>query len=372
MQRAIAVYAAANRLPEATPWFARMDPAALDEEAWAWRMRAAIQRREYSAALDALASLPEAQKAKAQWSYLGGRLAEINDQPEQARSWFATAAQEANFHGFLAADRIDAPYALCDATPSRADPTISPDTTLRRALAWWAQGQRTRAFREWWYGLEHWSPELRREAGLHAAAVDWHDAAVWALNGPETRNWYRARFPLAWPERTREQARQNGLHPSWVRGLIRAESTWNPLARSSVGALGLMQVMPATGRGLAKRLGLRGYTLTDPDDSIVLGSAYLAELMERFDKQIILATAAYNAGPGAVDRWPRSDELPIDLWIETITYKETREYVPRVLAFKVIYDWRADGVITRLSDRIPGLGQTPPRRVEATCPGTEG
>ncbi len=372
MQRAIAVYAAANRLPLATPWFARMDPAHLDDEAWAWRMRAAIQRREYAAALGALADLSESRKAQSQWSYLGGRLAEINGQPEQAQAWFALAAGEANFHGFLAADRIDAPYSLCDGTPARADPTISPDVTLQRALAWWAQGQRTRAFREWWYGLQNWSPELRREAGLQAAAVDWHDAAVWALNGTETRNWYRARFPMAWPERTREQARVNGLHPSWVRGLIRAESTWNPTARSSVGALGLMQVMPATGRGVAQRLGLRGYSLTDPDDSIVLGSAYMAELMQRFDDQIILATAAYNAGPGAVERWPRSDDLPIDLWIETITYKETREYVPRVLAFKVIYDWRADGIITRLSDRIPGLGQTPPRRVEARCSGIAG
>jgi soluble lytic murein transglycosylase len=368
MQRAIAVYAAANRLPQATPWFARMDPSQLDDEAWAWRMRAAIQRREYAVALAALADLSETQKAQAQWSYLAGRLAEIGGQTEQARNWYAMAAREASFHGFLAADRIDAPYALCDATPERSDSAIKPDATLQRALAWWAQGQRTRAFREWWYGLQNWSPELRREAGLKAAQVDWHDAAVWALNGAETRNWYRARFPLAWPERTREQARLNALHPSWVRGLIRAESTWNPHARSAVGALGLMQVMPATGRGVAQRIGLRNYTLTDPDDSIALGTAYLRELMDRFDDQIILATAAYNAGPGAVERWPRSEDLPIDLWIETITYKETREYVPRVLAFKVIYDWRADGIITRLSDRIPGLGQMPRRRVEAQCP----
>lgn len=368
MQRAIAVFAAANRLPQATPWFARMDPAQLDDEAWAWRMRAAIQRREYAVALEALGDLSETQREKAQWTYLGGRLAEIGGQTEQARSWYALAAREASFHGFLAADRIDAPYPLCDATPERADPTIPADATLQRALAWWALGQRTRAFREWWYGLQNWSPELRREAGLMAAAVDWHDAAVWALNGAETRNWYRARFPMAWPERTREQARLNTLHPSWVRGLIRAESTWNPQARSAVGALGLMQVMPATGRGVAQRIGLRNYALTDPDDSIALGSAYLRELMDRFDNQIILATAAYNAGPGAVERWPRSDDLPIDLWIETITFKETREYVPRVLAFKVIYDWRADGIVTRLSDRIPGLGQLPGRRVTTECP----
>lgn len=368
MQRAIAIHAAADRLPQAGPWFERMPATWLDDDAWSWRMRVAIGQRTYAPALRTLSGLPEDLRSKAQFAWLAGRLAELSGEDETARDWFAMAAREATFHGFLAADRIDAPYPLCDATPSAPPSGADEEINLRRALAWWAVGERTRGFREWWYGLEQWSPPLRQHAGLLAAAAGWHDAAVWALNGEQTRNWYQARFPLAWPDETRAQARANGLHPSWVRGLIRAESTWNPQARSSVGAQGLMQVMPATARAVARRHGLSQYRLTDPEHSITLGSAYLAELSERYEGQPILATAAYNAGPGAVERWPRSEDLPIDLWIETITYKETREYVPRVLAFKVIYDWRADGIITRLSDRIPGLGQTPPRRVQASCP----
>ncbi|MEZ5440186.1 MAG: transglycosylase SLT domain-containing protein [Lysobacterales bacterium] len=371
MQRAIAIYAAADRLPQAGPWFDRMPAEWLDADAWAWRLRAAIGQRLYAPALRTLEGMPAELREDSHFSWLGGRLAEISGQTELARTWFTQAAQEANFHGFLAADRIEAPYALCDATPATPPTGATEEINLQRALAWWSAGQRTRAFREFWYGLQQWSPPLRQHAGLLAAAANWHDAAVWALNGAETRNWYQARFPLAWPEATRQQARANGLHPSWVRGLIRAESTWNPNARSGAGAVGLMQVMPATARGVARRHGIEQPSLTNPDDSIALGSAYLAELTEKFDGQIVLATAAYNAGPGAVERWPRSDDLPIDLWIETISYKETREYVPRVLAFKVIYDWRADGIITRLSDRIPGLGQTPRRRVQASCSAPE-
>ena len=372
MQRAIAIYAAADRLDQAGPWFARMDPAQLDDQAWAWRLRALLNRREFGPALRALDDLPQTLRDDSRWSYVGGRLAQVNAQPAQAKRWFEAAAKDGNFHGFLAADQIEAPYALCDRTPQldqTARAQASQDPTVARALAWWRFGERSRAFSEWWHGLQQWPQPLRHAAGLLAAEANWYDAAVWALNGDVARSYYSARFPLAHMDTTRQQAVKNGLAPSWVRGLIRAESVWNPEARSSANAHGLMQLLPGTARGVASRHGLSGSNrLNDPDTNIALGSAYLQELSARYGGQPILATAAYNAGPGAVDRWPVAADMPIDLWIETIPYKETREYVPRVLAFTVIYDWRADGKINRLSDRLPGLGQKPVRRVEAVCP----
>ncbi len=371
MQRGIAVYAAADRLDTAGPWFARMDPAQMDDQAWAWRLRALLNRREFTLALRALDDLPESLRKDSRWTYAGGRLAEITGQTEQAKRWFTAAALDGTFHGFLAADRIDAPYALCDHTPlldAQKRGQAAADATIARGLAWWAYGERSRAFREWWHGLQNWPQPLRHVAGLLAAEQDWHDAAVWALNGDVARRYYSARFPLVHMDTTQAQASKNGLDPSWVRGLIRAESVWNPQARSSANARGLMQLLPGTARGVAKRHGLSGSKqLTNPDSNIALGTAYLSELSARFDGQPILATAAYNAGPGAVGRWPVASDMPIDLWIETIPYKETREYVPRVLAFTVIYDWRADGKIRRLSDRLPGLGQNPARLVEAQC-----
>lgn len=372
MQRGIAIFAAADRLDSAGPWFARMDPAQMDDQAWAWRLRALLNRREFAPAMRALEDLPQALREDSRWSYVGGRLAEINGDQTRAKQWFQSAAAEGSFHGFLAADRIEAPYALCDQTPQLSTEQRAAalaDPTIARALAWWRLGERSRAFSEWWFGLQRWAQPLRHSAGLLAAEAQWYDAAVWALNGDVARRYYSARFPLAHMATTRKAAQSNGLAASWVRGLIRAESVWNPYARSSANAHGLMQLLPGTARDVARRHGLAGSNkLNDPDSNIALGSAYLHDLKKRYGGQPILATAAYNAGPGAVDRWPVAADMPIDLWIETIPYKETREYVPRVLAFTVIYDWRADGKIRRLSDRLPGLGQRPARSVEARCP----
>src|SRR5690606_17147576 len=148
-------------------------------------------------------------------------------------------------------------------------------------------------------------------------------------------------------------AAANGLDPALSFALIRAESAWQPDARSHANAYGLMQLLPATGKSMAQQLGVpwRGTsTLLDPALNIRLGSRYLARQVARFDGNPWLATAAYNAGPTPVQRWLADrGTLPADAFIETIPYGETRDYVARVLAFSVIYDWRLYGKARPLS-----------------------
>ncbi len=178
-----------------------------------------------------------------------------------------------------------------------------------------------------------------------AAERGWHDRAVYALNRGEDLHYYDLRFPLARRTDIVRDARSAGIDPTWAYAIIRAESAWTTDARSGADAFGLMQLLPGTAKHLAKQLGVSfsgASALFDPDLNIRLGTQYLGKMALRYDGSPWLASAAYNAGSDPVGRWiDARDSLDPDFFIETIPYKETREYVARVLAFAVIYDWRS-------------------------------
>ncbi|MGM0434903.1 MAG: lytic transglycosylase domain-containing protein, partial [Pseudomonadota bacterium] len=140
-------------------------------------------------------------------------------------------------------------------------------------------------------------------------------------------------------------AREYSLDVNWVYALARQESAFQPDARSHRGAFGLLQLLPATARETAREAGLsfNGITtLLDPAANIRLGSAHLSGLLQRFDNNRILATAAYNAGEYRVSQWIDEDtrDLASDIWVETMPYHETRQYVRNVMAYTVIYGYR--------------------------------
>ena len=155
---------------------------------------------------------------------------------------------------------------------------------------------------------------------------------------------------------------------------IRAESVFNPNARSGANAMGLMQVLPGTGMIVARQVGVPwggAQSLYDPDTNIVLGSAYLRQLLDKYGGQPYFAIAGYNAGPAPLARWQsQRPGMDPDFWIETISYKETRDYVARVLAFSVIYDWRLNGDAAPVSDRMRGRTGTPRKGFVCPTPGS--
>jgi soluble lytic murein transglycosylase len=157
---------------------------------------------------------------------------------------------------------------------------------------------------------------------------------------------------------------------TWAYGVARSESLFMRDVRSSAGAIGLMQVMPATARKVARSIKLpySGLaTLTNAESNIRLGTTYLADMLARFGGNRVLATAAYNAGPHRVDQWlDGAAVLDTRIWIETIPFNETRSYVRRVFEAETIFHWRMTGEIRRLSDELVALRPLPGARVKAT------
>ena len=362
--RALALYRATSYSPDA---LARLDalPADLaDDNTREWRVRVALSTRDFAKTLTALDALSSTQQADPRWRYLRARVLTKLDRGDEAGAAFSTLAREANFHGFLAADWLKQPYSICPIDPAD-DPAQSeamrrqPD--LARAFEFFALDRLAEARREWDFALPSLTPTQRRVAAEVASGLGWYDRAVYALGQGDDLRLYTLRFPLARRDQIIRAARAADIDPSWAYAIIRAESAWTTDAHSSADAWGLMQLLPGTASQLAKATKLRyGGTrdLLDPDTNITLGTRYLGNMALRYDGSPWLASAAYNAGVDPVGRWISArDALEPDFFIETIPYKETREYVSRVLAFSVIYDWRLHGNAASLSSKLPRIGQ---------------
>jgi soluble lytic murein transglycosylase len=171
------------------------------------------------------------------------------------------------------------------------------------------------------------------------------------------------RYPLPFRQSFEQHATSASIPTTWALGIARSESLFMRDVRSHAGAIGLMQLMPATGRQVARQIKLAYSgldTLTDPNHNIRLGTTYLGSMAARYDGNHVLATAAYNAGPHRVDRWlPQSGVVDARVWIENIPFNETRKYVRRVMAAETIFHWRLTGEMRRLSDRLPQVEPLP-------------
>ncbi|MEP6484530.1 MAG: transglycosylase SLT domain-containing protein [Rudaea sp.] len=362
--RAIAVYSASSYAPDALARLAAIPAAADDDVSREWRVRAALAAQDWKAALHALQTMSETQQADARWRYLRARVLVKLGRERDAEPVFASVAQEANFHGFLAADWINRPYTICASridTSDDAERTVRNNLSLQRAFEFFALDRLSDARHEWDFALSKLAPQERRLAADLATKLGWYDRAVYALNQGDDLHLYELRFPLARRDQIERDAHAADIDPSWAYAIIRAESAWTSDAHSGADAYGLMQLLPGVGRQLAKaeKLPFSGPTnLFDPDLNIRLGTRYLSDMAMHYDGSAWLASAAYNAGATPVARWINArDALEPDFFIETIPYKETREYVARVLAFSVIYDWRMHGTAQSLASKMTRIGQ---------------
>lgn len=161
------------------------------------------------------------------------------------------------------------------------------------------------------------------------------------------------RFPIAFSQEINTYAIKHNLDPAIVFGLIRQESVFDELAGSQVGARGLMQIMPSTGRQIARQLQeswLSDSVLYQPDTNVRYGTFYYKQLLDKFNGQVALAAAGYNAGPGRVKNWRPDRPMAMDIWIETIPFNETRQYVSLVLSNALFYQHRMNRDVLRISD----------------------
>jgi soluble lytic murein transglycosylase len=362
---ALALFHATDFDESALDRLVALPPGAQTDATREWRVRVALARQDWPAALAAIDALAPAQKDDGEWRYFHALvLAKLGRQGE-AKALYQGVAQEATYFGFLAADRIDTSYAICPATMAtdeRREAALLAEPGVDRAFELYAVGLQKYARREWTAALAGRDADTQRLAADLAFRKGWYDRGVFGLSSGEALRLYEQRFPLARQDGVVEQAGQAGIEAPWAYAIIRAESAWMTDARSGADARGLMQLLPGTASLVAKRNGLAwsgGDSLYEPTTNIILGTRYLAQMAARYNGAPWLASAAYNAGPNKVDQWVGArGSLDPDLFVASIPYKETREYVARVMAFAVIYDWRLTGNALPIGSRMTRIGST--------------
>ena len=345
LTRDIGVRLARRHKPEALAFMAANDPQMQDDSITEWRARLALRTGHWHSVQDLTRSMPANLQQQSRWRYWQLRSSQLaNAGTGELTSEYAQLARERDFYGFLAAERSRMPYAT-NHQPVPVDPRAAArvmDTAgIIRARELFARGDYLDARREWYHAERLFSrEELIAQASL-ARQMDWYFPAIRGISKAQHWDDLDIRFPLAYREPILEQARLRQLNSTWVYAITRQESGFMTDARSHAGAMGLMQLMPATARETARRynipLGNANEVLL-PERNIALGTAYLSQLYGQFQGNRVLASAAYNAGPGRVRQWTRDmPALPSDIWIETIPFDETRAYVQSVLTYGVIY-----------------------------------
>jgi soluble lytic murein transglycosylase len=361
----IALYGALNGDTGAADWLARVPAAAANADIRQWRVRIALLGGDWKSALHWLDELTPEERNEDDWRYWRARALAASGAAGDAFTEYARLSGERSYFGFLAADELQRPYPMNEVRIEADKDALSRIETLpgiQRAHELYLVGKRLEARREWFYATQDMPAEHLRLAALVAHRWGWHDRAI--ISASQANYWsdLTLRFPLPHRESIFANARRYELDPALIYGVIRQESIFMEDAVSSVGALGLMQLMPATGKQTARALNIRygsSQSLLQSEKNIQLGSAYLNNLMTRYNGSPVLAAAAYNAGPHRVSRWlPSEGDMDATLWTELIPFKETRKYVRRVLTYATIFDWRLQQPVTRLTTRLPTIRQS--------------
>jgi soluble lytic murein transglycosylase len=327
-------------------WITANDPNYEDPYLTEWQIRLALKDRDWAAIPAIIDHLPADKKQKSDWRYWAAR-ADIELRGKisaDTQLKLQALAAERSYYGFMASDILNEDYQF--AAERSLDPALVAEIEQHRAV--------TRARELYWLGETltasyEWNQAMRslnqaEQVAAAQLALNWgwsHQAITTAIRADEWND-LTLRFPTPFTDSFRSTAERENIELKWIYAIARQESAFLPTANSSVGARGIMQLMPGTANLVARQMGLPRPSTTDlvtPGKNIAMGGYYLGQLLEQFNGNRILATAAYNAGPGRIERVLARQqlELPADIWIENLPYGETREYIKNVLAFSVIY-----------------------------------
>ncbi len=311
------------------------------------RLRWALAEQDWPGLDQALELLSDDRREEGVWRYWRAMSLQRRGEGEAARALLAGLAAERGYYSFLAADRLGEPYAFNYQPTLVQQPVPAPLRELpavRRIGELHYHDEPNLAYSEWFKVLEDRSDTAERQQLAHLAHEQgWHRLAIDAANKARAWDALDLRFPLPYRETFSRYGGARRVPETELMAIARRESAFFPEVRSPVGARGLMQVMPATGRQVASRLGVAhsSAALYEVEHNVLLGSAYYRQLLDEFGDNRVLALAAYNAGPHRVDRWRNKpgEEVPVEVWIETIPYRETRNYVQAVLSYNVVFKY---------------------------------
>lgn len=343
VQRQFAIALASKNDSRADTWFKELPPNQIDKTLAHWLVSHKLAQLDWPAVQRAIESLPADIAKDTSWRYWLARAHEQQGRVEQARPEFEALALQRNFYGFMAAAKLGLPPSLAHAPVVVSEQELAQlqqNSAVKRAQEWLALGRLTEARREWNYLQSSSNEQQKLVSAKLAHQLQWYERAIFSLADVGYWDDVELRFPLAFQHEISKSAAKAKIESGWAMAIARRESSFMADAASPVGARGLMQLMPATAREIAKKP-VQLTQLYNPVTNIDYGTDYLNYLMKRNDGNLLMATAAYNAGYSRVKQWiPKNYAVPADVWVETIPYRETRDYVKAVMAYYQIYNIR--------------------------------
>lgn len=368
-----ALAAALNLDSRADDWYHEAGHIRMTEYNAGWKVRAALRQPkiDWKWVIDAIDQMPPAQRQDPSWVYWKARGMAATGRRDQANAAYASIADRFDFYGQLSAEELGrritvpprpAPISDSEIAEARANPG------LRRAVQLFRLGWRQEAVPEWNYALRGMSDRQLLAAAELARAENIYDRVVNTSDRTEKEFDFSQRFIAPFEGRVTAKANAIALDPAWVYGLIRQESRFIMDARSHVGASGLMQLMPATAKWVAGKIGMSNFTpdsVNDFDTNTELGTNYLNMVLRDLNGSQMLASAGYNAGPRRPHNWRSTFNHPVEgaIFAETIPFNETRTYVKNVMSNSVYYAAMFSGQPQSLKER---LGNVVPLGAEST------
>lgn len=381
----LAAAGARRMMPEAHGWMVKAHAAQgapgattpYSDDTRRWLVRAALRQQDWRWVARLIDDFPATVRAEPEYRYWRGRAHAALGQKVPARSEFEAIAPRLDYYGKLAREELGQPIAVLPRAQDvaargegqNADLSIpwERNEAIQRALAFYDVGLRFEGNREWNFAMRAMTPSQMRSVAWWAQQQGLLDRAINTDERLGSDAVAELRFPTPHADQLVPIARANGIDPSWAYGLIRQESRFIQSARSTVGASGLMQLMPATARWVARQLGRQDYGTHQIDDlktNLEFGTFYLKRVLDNVDGSPLLASAGYNAGPGRARTWRSTLERPLEgaIFAELIPFTETRNYVKHVLSNTVDYAALASGQPQSLKR---WLGQVAPAANEA-------
>jgi len=358
----IAYEASRDHHPDTLKWYAQAGTR-LDESQLAWKVRAALRAGRWDTVRATIDLMPAETRHESAWTYWYGRALAALGEPTGSRAYYLRIAGQTDFYGLLAAEELGYVSTLPESIyiPTEAEvEAASKDPGLARAVELIRLGMRNEGVKEWLFSIRYLDDAKLIAAAEFARRAEIWDRSINAADRTVRVHNFALRYPMPYREVFTEYAKTYDLDEAWVMGLVRQESRFITDARSAAGAAGLMQVMPRTARFVAQRIGLRNYqkSVTEIQTNVTLGTGYLRLVMNQLGHEV-LASTAYNAGPARARRWrDPSRSLEGAIYVETIPFAETRDYVRKVMANSVFYAAITQKQVSPLKAR---LGTIPPR-----------
>ena len=346
--------------PAALRYWKKADDAPLSSHAQEWRVRTALRSHDWSAIDKWIDEMPARLQDDAAWVYWKGRALQSMGEYDEAKQYFSGIADQYHFYGQLALEELGGKIKATDRTVSVTEAevaTMAQNPGFQLALKFFSMNMRFEGNREWNWQLRGMNDRQLLAAAEFARRSGALDRMVNTSDRTKEEVYFAQRFPTPFRDDMKTASQRLGLDVAWAYGLIRQESRFVMDARSSAGASGLMQLMPATAKLVAKKIGLTNYhpsQINSLETNILLGTHYLKMMMNDLGNSETLATAGYNAGPGRPRAWRARLTRTVEgaIFAETIPFNETRDYVKKVMSNATYYAAWMEGRPQSLKKRM--------------------